>query len=72
MRDAATAIPSGRPSSFAASGVRPFPTDSPGDKTWFPGQTQEKPYTCEFTKQKNKHVCYYKNSLPLPEVTWYM
>lgn len=68
MRDAATAIPSGRPRSFAAPGVRPFPTASPGDKTRFPGQTQDKPNTCQFTKQKNKRVCYCKSSLPLPPV----
>lgn len=68
MRDAATAIPSGRPRSLAASGLRPFPTASPGDKTWFPGQTQDKPNTCQFTKQKNKCVCYCKSCLPLPPV----
>lgn len=68
MRDAATAIPSGSPSSCAAPAVRPFPTASPGDRTWFPGQTQDKPNTCQFTKQKNKRVCYCKSSLPPPPV----
>lgn len=37
MSEAATAMPTGRPSSFAASGVSPLPREAPGGSTWFPG-----------------------------------
>lgn len=34
----------------------------------FLGRHKTKPNTCQFTKQKNKRVCYCKSSLPLPPV----
>lgn len=37
MSEAATAIPEGRPSSLAASGISPLPREAPGGKTRFPG-----------------------------------
>lgn len=63
MRDAATAIPAGRPSSRAASGVRPLPTASPGDKTSFPGQTQTNQTPVNLPNSKT-NVC----AIPLPPV----
>lgn len=37
MSEVATAIPKGRPSSLAASGVSPLPRQVPGGSTRFPG-----------------------------------
>lgn len=50
MSEAATAIPEGRPSSLAASGVSPLPRQVPGGSTRFPGETWEKTNTHQFGK----------------------